>query len=135
MADTIRGVANYEDTPYTIMGRFCALVASGAASPNASEGTLILQADITSISVKAYDATGTLITSTTPAVADVWYDTLQTTGVWLKVAKGGNFRYTCPVAMFPSGNELVTLEVTITLTSGEPVRAVWDVPIINLNQS
>lgn len=135
MAEIIRGVKNFEDTPYTIMGRFSALNASGAASPNEAEGELILKADITSISVKAYDATGTLIVETTPAKADVWYDTLQTTGVWTKVARGGNFQYTCPATMFPAGNELVTLEVTVTLTSTEPVRAVWQVPVINLNQS
>lgn len=135
MSEIFRGVQAFEDTPYTIMARFAALQASGATSPVQTEGTLILKADITSISVKAYDDEGTLITETAPSKADVWYDALQTTGVWAKVARGGNFLYTCPATMFPSGTELVRLEVTVTLTSGEPVRAVWEVPVINLVQS
>ena len=135
MSQTFRTSPHFEDTPLTVMGRFCARQATGSASPVAKEGNVLLQADITSISVKAYDATGTLIVETTPAKADVWFDTLQTSGVWTAVVRGGNFLYDCPATMFPTGNEMVTLEVTVTLTSTEPVRAVWQVPIINLNQS
>lgn len=135
MGQASRTSPHFEDTPLTIMKRICARLATGAVSPIAKEGKLILKADITSISVKAYDATGTLITSTTPSKTDVWYDTLQTTDVWTAVAQGGNFLYDVPATMFPSGNEMVTLEVTVTLTSTEPVRAVWEVPVINLNQS
>lgn len=130
-----RSSPHFEDTPLTLMCRFCARLASGAVSPVTKEGKLILLADVTSVSIKAYDATGTLITSTTPAKADVLYDTLQTADVWSAVVRGGNFLYDCPAAMFPTGNELVTLEITITLTSTEPVRAVWQVPVIGLNQS
>ena len=135
MADTFRGEKAFEDTPYTIMARFCARAATGSASPNQTEGNLVLKADVTSITVKAYDAVGDLITSTTPAENDVWFDTLQTTGVFARIARGGNFLYDCPATMFPSGNEMVRLEVTVILTSGEPVRALWDVPVIGLNQS
>lgn len=135
MSQIYRGAKAYEDTPYTVMGRFCARLATGATSPVAKEGKLILKADITSISVKAYDSEGVLIVETTPSKTDVWYDTLQTTSVWTAVTRGGNFLYDCPATMFPSGNEMVRLEVTVTLTSGEPVRALWDVPVIGLNQS
>lgn len=135
MSEIFRGESAFEDTPYTLLGRFCALVASGALSPIQTEGTLILKTDITSISVKTYDDAGELIAETTPSKNDVWYDALQTTGVWAKVKRGGNFLYTCPATMFPAGNELVRLEITVTLTTGEPVRAVWQVPVINLVQS
>lgn len=135
MSQTFRGNHAFEDTPYTVMGRFCARLASGSTSPVAKEGKLILQADISSISVKAYDSEGVLIASTTPSKTDVWYDTLQTSDVWTAVVRGGNFLYDCPATMFPSGSVMVTLEVTVTLTSTEPVRAVWQVPVINLNQS
>lgn len=135
MSEILRLSLHFEDTPLTIMRRFCARQATGAVSPVAKEGKLILLADITSVSVKAYDSAGDLIVATTPAKADVWFDTLQTSDVWTVIVRGGNFLYDCPATMFPSGNELVTLEVTVTLTSGEPVRAVWQVPVIDLNQS
>lgn len=135
MSQVFRVSPHFEDTPLTLMGRFCARQATGSISPIAKEGVLLLKADITSISVKSYDDEGTLITETTPAKADAWFDILQTTGVWAAVVRGGNFLYDCPAAMFPAGNELVRLEITVTLTSGEPVRAVWEVPIINLVQS
>ncbi len=135
MSQVFRASPHFEDTLLTIMCRFCARQATGAVSPVAKEGKLILLADVTSVSVKAYDATGTLITSTTPTKTDVLYDTLQTSDVWTVVTRGGNFLYDCPATMFPTGNEMVRLEVTVTLTSGEPVRALWDVPVIGLNQS
>lgn len=135
MSQTFRSSPHFEDTPLTLMARFCARQGGGAVSPVAKEGKLLLKADITSISVKAYDSEGVLITSTTPSKTDVWYDTLQTADVWTAVVRGGNFLYDCPATMFPTGSVMVTIEVTVTLTSGEPVRAVWQVPVINLNQS
>lgn len=125
----------FEDTPATVLGRLCARNGSGAVSPIATEGELLQQADISSITVKAYDEAGTLITSTTPTISDVIYDALQTTGVFSKIARGGNFAYDCPATMFPTGSVNVRIEITFTLVSGGPVRALWDFPILPLNQS
>lgn len=136
MAKTYRGEAAFEDTPYTILARLCARVASGAASPVETEGKLIQQADVTSVTCKVYDSTGALVISTTPTVSDVIYNTLQTSQVFAKVSQGGgNFLYQIPATGFPTGATSVTVELTVTLTTGEPVRAVWIIPVINLNQS
>ena len=135
MAEVFVSDPVFEDTPVTILARVCARVASGSLSPIQTEGSLLKQADVSSISCKVYDEVGTLIAETAPSKTNVIYDTLQTTGVFARIVRGGNFAYDVPATMFPVGAVNVQVEITITLTSGEPVRAVWLVPVINLNQS
>lgn len=135
MANVVRGEPVFEDTPVTVLGRLCAKTASGSASPITQEGSLVVQGDVTSISVKAYDETATLIVTTTPAASDVLFNTIQTTGLFSNLKRGGNFLYQLPATMFPTGSTNVRIEMTFTLTSGELVRSLWDFPVINLNQS
>lgn len=125
----------WEDTPLTILARLCAKTATGSASPVPEEGNLLLQADVTSVTCKIYDEGGTIVISTTPTTSDVVYDTLQTTGVWKNLARGGNFLYTIPATGFPSGLTEVTVEITLTLSSGEPLRLIGNVKVLNLVQS
>ena len=135
MAQRFLGEPAWEDTPYEVLARLCARTASGAASPVESEGTLLNQSDISSISCKVYDPEGTLIVQTTPVVSDAVYNTLQTTGVFSRMPNGGNFVYKIPATAFPTGDTTNTAEITLTLGSGELVRAVWTIPVLNLNQS
>lgn len=135
MAEIFVGESVFEDTPVTVLARVCARVASGSLSPIQTEGSLILLADVSSVAAKAYDEAGDLIASTAPSKADVVYDTLQTTGVFAKIPRGGNFSYDCPATFFPTGSVNVRVEITITLVSGEPVRMIWEFPILPLVQS
>lgn len=135
MAQRFLGEAGWEDTPYTVLARVCARQASGSASPVTSEGVLITQSDLASITCKVYDAGGTVIVTTTPSISDVVYNTIQTTGVFSRIPNGGNFLYQIPATAFPTGDTTVTAEFTFTLTTGELVRAVWSIPVLNLIQS
>jgi hypothetical protein len=135
MTCIFRGTEVFEDTPCDLIARFCAVVAGGAASPNEEEGTLIIQADVSSIVCKAYDIAGTLIATVTPSVSTVIYNTLQTSGVFAKLADGGNFLCKLPATCFPTGSTTVRVEVTILLNTGEPVRGIWLIDVINLIQS
>lgn len=135
MAEVFTGESVFEDTPATVLARVCARVASGSLSPIQTEGYLIKRVDVSSITAKAYDETGTLITSTTPSKTDVIYESLQTTGVFAKLLRGGNFAYDCPATFFPTGSVNVRVEITLTLASGEPVRMIWDFPVLPLVQS
>lgn len=125
----------WEDTPLTILARLCAKTATGSSSPVAEEGNLLLQADVALITCKVYDEGGTIVISTTPTISDVVYDTLQTTGVWKNLVRGGNFFYTIPATAFPTGLTEVNAEITLTLSSGEPLRLVGNVKVLNLVQS
>ena len=135
MTCEFEGSAAFEDTPCTILGRVAALNGGGSASPVESEGTLVVQSDITSISVKVYSSLNVLINTYTPAASNVIYNTLQTTGVFSKLDQGGNFLYTIPATGFPEGDTTVRVEVTITLNSGDLVRGLWKIPVIALLQS
>jgi hypothetical protein len=135
VAEIFTGDPVFEDTPATVLARVCARVASGALSPIQTEGYLIKQTDIASIACKVYEEEGTLIIATTPSKTDVIYDTLQTIGVFAKLLRGGNFAYDIPATAFPSGSVNVRVEITITLTSGEPVRMIWEFPVLPLVQS
>ena len=135
MAQRFLGEAGWEDTPYTVLARVCARQASGSASPVASEGVLVNQSDVDSISCKVYDASGTVIITTVPVVSDVIYIAIQTTGVFNRMPNGGNFLYQIPATGFPSGDTTVTAEITFTLDGGELMRAVWSIPVLNLIQS
>lgn len=121
-----------------MLGRLTAITASGAASPVPSEGTLILRADVSSISVKAYSGGvgGVQIgTTQTPSAASVVYDTIQTTGIWLRLNDGqfgGNALYTCPSAFFETDERTVRVDIAIVLTGGETL--VWATNVI-VNQT
>ncbi len=127
-----------EDTQFTLMARFCAINGSGAVSPVAKEGNLITQANVSSVSVKVFDAAGALIlTELTPSAASTVFDTLQTSATWgnIEDGLGGNWRYTVPGTYVPSPNVLQTVEVVITLTDGSTLPGVWNLYVLPLNRS
>jgi len=111
------------------------LTATGDTSPIESEGKLIKQSDVSSISCKVYDATNTLINTYTPTAASNVFDTIQTTLSWLLLEDGGNFRYTIPASGFPTGGTVVRAEVTITLSDGSLATGLWDIDVTELRQS
>ena len=110
-------------------------------SPVAKEGYLIVQDDVSSISVKAwYD--GEQIGSTqAPAVSSVIFNTLQTAGVWSSMTSGdtvvgGNAHYQIPASLLAvdvaDKDATVRVEITLTMADGTAIEWWNDVTV---NQS
>lgn len=119
-------ITAYQNTPCRLLARVCSDDATGAASPVDKDGKLLQQADISSISIKAFTAgTTTQVGSTqTPAASDVISNTLQTTGIWEELPRGGNFKYTLPAALLANETDTI-VEASITLTGGTVCRVKW----------
>jgi len=113
-------IVTKKDSSFTVLGRITAKNGSGAASPTASEGNLVQQADISSISIKQLDASGNEISgrSATPSVSDVIHDTLQTSGIWGAISGGGNFEWDGEYSWAATAGEFI-LRVEIDYTGGE----------------
>jgi hypothetical protein len=136
---TVKGVYTgeaWEDIGATLIARFASIFGTGAASPDTTEGNLILQADVSSISVKVFDIDGTQISTTlAPSAASTIFDTLQTSGTWGNLSRGGNFRYSVPGDYFPTGGTTNRVEVVVTLTDGHKLPAVWTLAVVELKGS
>lgn len=115
-------VNGQQGTALELVGRLTATDGTGAASPVAAEGNLLVQGDIASIAITAWGE-GDVQRGTTyaPDKTAVISNTLQTTGVWRNVPKGGNLKFTCPSTFFPSVEDVV-VEVATTLTGGAVLR-------------
>lgn len=125
-----------EDCQCTLLARVCAIAGTGSTSPVASEGKLIRQADVSSISVKAFDEDDAQIGSTqTATISATIFDTVQTSETWSLIPGGGNFRYTCPASFFPVGGNTVRVEVLVTLTDGIVCPVLFDIGVEALRQS
>lgn len=130
-----RGVA-VEGVPNWILGRLCAVTANGATSPREVEGNLVIQSDVDEITLKAFDSSGVQIgTTQTLTVADVIFDTLQTTKTWKRLKGGGNFRYLAPASLFPTGGVTEKIEVLATLQDGSLAPGLWEVDVLEMEQS
>lgn len=136
---TVKGVYTgeaWEDIGATLIARFASVFGSGAASPDTTEGNLIQQADVSSISVKVFDSDGAQIGSTlTPTASSVIFDTIQTSGTWGNLQRGGNFRYSVDGTYFPTGGTTNRVEVIIALTDGHKLPAVWSLAVVELKGS
>lgn len=100
----------------TILGRLTMDDGSGSASPVASEGNLVVAADLASIRIQVFDITGGAETQTysaTPSASSVIQTTLQTSGIWGKIldGRGGNFKARIPSTAFPAGCLAARVEV------------------------
>lgn len=118
---------HWEDAPLTIIGRVEGL-----------DGDAIVQADLASIALKVFNnSTKEQIGVTTAlTVSDVIFDTLQTDYGWSADSEGYNFRYTMAATFFPTGGQVVLVEVIGTATSGGAVP-IWHgkVNVVGLESS
>lgn len=98
------------------------------------DGTALIRAEISSVSIKCYDLgdPANTVTSATPAVADVFFDTLSTGLDWDVDTEGWNFKYKCPSTFFPQGGRTYKVEVTVTEASGDLASQIWLQPTANL---
>lgn len=124
--------------PSDLMGRLTVRdIGSPArtASPILREGYLIRQADVSSISAKAYLAGVQVGTTQSPSVASVIYDTLQTTATWGWVQGGGNAHYQAPASFFDvdqsssQGPRIVRVQVELTLADATKIEWLWDITV------
>lgn len=130
MTTGIYGGDAWEDIGVCLLARFAAVSGSGAASPQTKEGSLITQADVSSIAVKVFDSDKNQVGSTlAPTASATVFDTLQTTATWENMTDGGNFRYVVPGTYFPIGGTTNRVEVVITLTDGTKLPAVWKLEV------
>lgn len=106
-------------SPLDMFGRMTAAATHDMApSPVPSEGYVLKQEDVTSVTVSAYVESVQLGSTQTPDVTSVIYDTLQTSAIWGDVAAtgGGNIRYQAPASLFDTDEPYVRVVVCATLT-------------------
>ena len=114
----------WEDGGATLMSR---IVGNDAAN--------IVQADITSISRVVFVGSTISTAETTPVVADVVFDTLQTDARWARDSTGYNFREAVLAAVFPDGDTIYRVEYKFTPASGEVFWVVFDCLTVNVRTS
>ncbi len=84
-------------------------------------GNWAVQSDITSISVRVVDeATNELVSTSSPAVADVVSNTLQLDGRWPKDKLGYNVAYPTAAAETPEPNASYLFKIKFTPVTGAP---------------
>lgn len=119
MAGKVFQAVAIRGAPLDLFGRMCAVNATGDPSPFPTESKLLKQADVSSISVKAYVNGVQLGATQTPNKTSVFYDTLQTGTVWDNISdkQGGNAHYQVPASLLDSSS-LVRIDFEATLADG-----------------
>ena len=107
----------YEDSTFAIMARF------------EVDGTNAVQADCSSITVKAWDTNDfdTTVLSATPTVSTVVFDTLQTDGRWTIDSTGYNFRYDVADTVCTTAGSRYLFEAVVTTSGGKLPPMQWEV--------
>ena len=89
----------------------------------AGNGGYLTQSTTTSISVKSYkQGDGSLVHTSTPVIADVVFNTLQTGSEWQVDETGYNLRIPLSGSHFPDGQVSYQLELEIVPTDGFTLR-------------
>jgi hypothetical protein len=112
-----------ENSPTTILARLVD-----------AQGSLLTQANTSSISVKVFDRTSAeqVGATITPVISDTIYNTLQTDSRWTRDATGYNFAMVIGPAYFPAAPTTYRVEAKITPTIGSPFYVLWDLAAENI---
>ena len=88
------------------------------------DGTLVVQADVTSIAYEVYDVTDktTATSSGSVVVATGIFDTLQTSADWKIDDTGYNFRHALPGSDIPDGDVTYRIQHTLTMSAGGTIE-------------
>jgi hypothetical protein len=90
----------------------------------------LTQASVSSIAYKTFEDTAgdpyAVVASGSLTVATVIFDTRQTES-WTQDELGYNFRWDSPGALYPKGNTVYRVEVTLTPTTGDAFAMVFKV--------
>jgi len=121
-------ISTKKDSSFTVLGRVTAKNGSGAASPIPSEGNLVQQDDVSTITIRQINESGTVLNTETPTVSSVIHDTIQTSGVWGAISGGGNFEWDAPYGWANSASTFI-LSIEIDYAGGEQTveRISWRV--------
>ena len=122
-------VTAFRSVPIDLLGRITAVVGSGDASPIPTEGNLINQGDITSISVAAYVNGRQISTTKTPSASSIIFNTLQTGGIWGLIDQGGNAKYKVPSDLLDNESATVRIVILFRMTDGSDAPWIVDVAI------
>ena len=129
----IHSTTTFEDAGKTLMAR---VVGEDAA--------VLLQADVTAITVKEYEQgdLATELNTDTPVVGNVIFDTLQTDDVWVDEVTGlaidttgYNFKHIVPGAWFPGANKIYIIEFLFDLVTGEDFFVKFKVSTLRIETS
>ena len=114
--ETVQGSV-YEDSTFSLMARF------------EVDGTAGLQADCSSIAMKAWKTTDydTAVLDVALTVANVVFDTLQTDGRWSEDSTGYNFRYDVADTVCTVPGARYRFEAVVTTSGGNLPPMVWEV--------
>jgi hypothetical protein len=97
-------------------------------------GDILTPDAVSTVSVEVFDRNTRLQIGATinPSPSAVIAATLQTTAVWTQDSTGFNFSIVIPGTYFPAGGTTYRVEVTITPIGGNPFKALWDLPAIEV---
>lgn len=97
-----------------------------------SNGVNLTQSDVTSISVKVYNALdASLVATVTPTVSSSVYNTLQTDSRWTEDATGYNVALSLAGTCWPEVGTY-QVEALITPVSGNPFYLLWQLEAVNI---
>jgi len=117
-----------EDGTATIQGRMVGRSGTGAIV--AGEGRLLLQADLTSLTIKVFKLVdpATETYTATLTISSVVFDSLQTDATWVPGVDsiGYNFMADIPATAFPDGDNKYRAEVKGTATGGTIFWGRWE---------
>jgi hypothetical protein len=111
------------------------------------DATLLLRAEISSVTFKVYDKADpkNVILTTTPTVSSVVNDTTAVTNGWTLDSAanpdprsglyGWNLRYKTPITFFPLGKRTYVVECKVVEVSGDESAQTWEQPTLKLLQA
>lgn len=119
-----------EDGTATVLARLTARNGSGSATGVPGEGKWVQQADLSTITYRAFDESDddTEITSgaTSVTISSAVIDTpVTSTQIWTRDTVGYNFLHDLPPATFPTGGHVVRVEYKFTFADGTVGWAVF----------
>lgn len=130
-----------EDGTVVVYGRLTARDGSGSATGVSGEGKWIQQADLSTLTWKAFTSsdggtTWSEVTSASLTVSDVVINTPVTTNVdWTRDTVGYNFRHTIASTVFTTGGVLGRVEYKATTTGGAVIWGVGQGPVRKVETS
>lgn len=122
-APTIHRVSVFEDAGVSLMARVYA-----------ADATILVQADLSSITCSVYDVSSPSSAVATPTVtiSSVVFDTLQTDARWTEDSTGYNFRHDLAATVFATPGKIYRVEYKFTQTGGEIFFLVFEVSVVGV---
>jgi len=120
-----------EDGDCTVLARVTARNGSGSATGVSGEGNWIQQADLSTITCKVFDLSGTtpnteIATPTVTISTEIQDTPVTATTIWTQGTTGYNFLHDLAASNFPNADHRYLVEYKFTLTGGGIFHLVLD---------